>query len=128
MNLIRKTMAMKLIELVSFDFTTGRLLDRLEDFDMKVSEYERESKEEISDNMRNGIAIKGMKEKGSLREHLLLHSERCATYTALIRLLEHKQHDYLRLHRWKSEQSRKSGSRGNAATVGNQVIRKPTVG
>ena len=72
---------MKLIELLSFDFASGRLLDKLEDFDMKANEYEKESKETISDNMRIGVVIKDM-EKGSLREHLLLHSERCATYAA----------------------------------------------
>ena len=77
----RQTTVMKLIELLSFDFASGRLQDRLEDFDMKVNEYEKESKEAISDNMRIGVVIKGM-EKGSLREHLLLHSERCTTYAA----------------------------------------------
>ena len=33
----RQTTVMKLIELLSFDFASGRLLDKLEDFDMKVS-------------------------------------------------------------------------------------------
>ena len=51
---------MKLTELLSFDFASGRLLDKLEDFDMKVNEYEKESKETLSDNMRIGVVIKGM--------------------------------------------------------------------
>ena len=58
--LSRQTTVMKLIELLSFDFASGRLLDKLEDFDMKVSEYEKESKETLSDNMRIGVVIKGM--------------------------------------------------------------------
>ena len=56
----RQTTVMRLIELLSFDFASGRLLDKLEDFDMKVSEYEKESKEALSDNMRIGVVIKGM--------------------------------------------------------------------
>ena len=75
----RQTTVMRLIELLSFDFSSGRLLDKLEDFDMKVGEYEKEAKEALSDNIRIGVVIKGM-EKGSLKEHLLLHSERCTTY------------------------------------------------
>ena len=93
-------MAMQLIELVSFDFAPGRLLDRLEDFDMKVSEYERESKEELSDTMRIGIVIKGM-EKGSLREHLLLWrppKEQKGTSLYNLYFLQHTPHGAVKIN------------------------------
>jgi len=77
----KQTTVMKGVGLLGFDFSKGRLLDCLEDFDMRVNEYEKATGEQLSDNMRIGIVIKGM-EKGSLKEHMLLHSERCDTYAA----------------------------------------------
>ena len=69
-----------LIEVLSYVFTgPGGLMEKLEGFDAKVTEYEKETEKKIEDDLKVGVVIKNM-EKGSLKEHLLLHAERCTTY------------------------------------------------
>ena len=68
-----------MIQLLSWDFKTGELLDTLESFDNACQKYAETWKKEIDDDIKIGVVIKGM-ETGPLREHMLLHSERCETY------------------------------------------------
>eukprot|EP00959_Pyramimonas_sp_CCMP1952_P219488 4589510-Pyramimonas_sp.AAC.1 len=68
-----------MIQILQWDFKSGDLLDRLEALDLAVSKYESATGKVIDDDTKIGIVIKGM-EAGALREHMLLHSERCVTY------------------------------------------------
>ena len=77
----KQTRVIKLIDVLSFSFKEGALLDRLESFDHAVAEYEKESAKTVDDDTKIGVVIKGLA-NGSLKEHLLLHSERCDTYSA----------------------------------------------
>jgi len=52
---------------------------RLESFDNACQKYSETWKEDVDDDIKIGVVIKGM-ETGPLREHMLLHSERCETY------------------------------------------------
>ena len=70
---------MRLCEVLGHQFSSEHLLDSLEGFDHKVSVYERESKKVIDDDVKIGTVIRGI-DKGSLKEHLLLHSERVESY------------------------------------------------
>jgi len=75
----KQTKVMRLIEVLSFSFKEGQLLDSLERFEATVAEYEKEAGSSVPDDLKVGVVIKGI-EKGSLKEHLLLQSERCDTY------------------------------------------------
>ena len=77
----KQTRVMRLLEVLSFNFKGEELLDSLESFDRLVALYEKEANKTIDDDLKVGIVIKGIN-TGSLREHLLLHSERCSTYEA----------------------------------------------
>eukprot|EP00973_Karenia_brevis_P027597 3804276-Karenia_brevis.AAC.1 len=68
-----------MIQVLNWDFRNGDLLDRLEAVDLAVSKYELATGKEIDDDTKIGVVIKGM-ESGALKEHMLLHSERCASY------------------------------------------------
>ena len=70
---------MKMIGVLQWDFKSGDLLDQLESFDRACQKYTESTKKEIDDDTKIGIVIKGMKTV-PLREHMLLHSERCTTY------------------------------------------------
>ena len=75
----RQTRVMRLLEVLAFNFKSDCLLDSLESFEQLVVTYEKESSKTLDDDLKIGIVIKGI-ETGSLREHLLLHSERADTY------------------------------------------------
>ena len=75
----RQTRVMRLLEVLPYDFKSGEMLDSLENFERLVGQYEKESGKTLDDDLKIGIVIRGI-EKGSLREHLLLHSERADTY------------------------------------------------
>ena len=75
----RQTRVMRLLAILACDLRQGDLLDNLEKFDQLVQEYENESNKVLDDDIKIGVIIKGM-EMGSLREHLMLHSERADTY------------------------------------------------
>ena len=75
----RQTKVMRLLEVLSFEIKATNLVDSLERFDAAIIRYEREAAKPIDDEIEVGAVVRGL-EKGSLREHLLLHSERCASY------------------------------------------------
>lgn len=75
----RQSRVLMMIQLLSWDFTAGDLIDNLELFDRAVKRYADATKKPIDDDTKIGIVIKGLA-TGSLKEHLLLHSERCETY------------------------------------------------
>ena len=75
----RQTRVLRMIQILNYDFKSGDLVDQLEPLDRLIAIYTRESGKEIDDDTKIGVVIKGM-EAGALREHLLLHSERCDSY------------------------------------------------
>jgi hypothetical protein len=77
----KQSKVMRLCEVLGFDFKQGDLLDSLERFESAVAEYEKEAGKVVDDDIKIGVVIRGI-DKGSLREHLLLHSERAATFSA----------------------------------------------
>ena len=77
----KQSKVMRLCEVLGFNFKEGDLLDSLERFEACVAEYEKESGKVVDDDIKIGVVIRGI-EKGSLREHLLLHSERTDTFAA----------------------------------------------
>ena len=74
----RQSKVMLMIQVLSWDLRTGDMLDCLESFD-RACRYREATGKEIDDDTKIGVVIKGL-EAGALREHLLLHSERCETY------------------------------------------------
>ena len=68
-----------MIQILGWDVTAGDLVDNLELFDRAVKRYTDAAKKHVDDDTKIGIVIKGLA-TGSLKEHLLLHSERCETY------------------------------------------------
>ena len=75
----RQSKVIKMIQVLNWDFKQGDLLDQLETFDRACAKYTESTKKDLDDDTKIGIVIKGM-DAGPLREHLLLHSERCVTY------------------------------------------------
>ena len=75
----KQTRVMRLLEVLLFKFRVGQLQDDLARFERSVSEYEKEAKATLSDDIKVGVVIAGI-DKGSLKEHLLLHAERCDVY------------------------------------------------
>ena len=65
----RQSKVMSLIQILSWDFKTGDLLDTLESFDNSCQKYYETWKKEIDDDTKIGVVIKGM-ESGPLREHM----------------------------------------------------------
>ena len=75
----RQSKVMLKIQVLSWDFRTGDLMDSLEAFDRACRRYTEATGKDVDDDTKIGVVIKGL-ETGALREHLLLHSERCETY------------------------------------------------
>ena len=75
----RQSRVLMMMAVLAWDFKQGELLDCLEAFDRACQRYTDATSKVIDDDTKIGIVIKGM-ESGSLREHMLLHSERCETY------------------------------------------------
>ncbi len=55
-------------------------MERLESFDRDVGKYEQLADESVSDGMKTGIIIRQLEEE-TLRNHLILNSERIKRYT-----------------------------------------------
>ena len=49
-----------LLEVLSFNFKDGELLDSLERFERVISQYEREAGKKIDDDIKVGVVIKGI--------------------------------------------------------------------
>ena len=75
----KQTKVMRLLEVLTFNFKDGALLDSLEGFERAVAQYEKEAKKKLDDDIKVGVVIKGIA-TGSLKEHLLLHSEKTDSY------------------------------------------------
>ena len=86
-NLLRKyeprtkqTKVVKLLlSVLSFSFKGHDIIDALERFEEECGEYEKEAGKSLDDEIKIGVTIRGI-DDGPLREHLLLHSERCTNY------------------------------------------------
>jgi len=77
----KQSKVVKLCEVLGYNFNSDNLLDSLEAFEAKIVEYEKEAEKTVDDDIKIGVVIRGIA-KGSLREHMLLHSERTETYEA----------------------------------------------
>ena len=62
------TSVSNLVELLASTFN-GDLMDSLNDFDRRVTSWEPEAKETVSDLIKSGIVIKGLEIGGFFREH-----------------------------------------------------------
>ena len=85
-NLLRKyeprtkqTKVVRLLSVLSFSFKCHDIVDALERFEEECGEYEKEAGKTIDDDIKIGTTIRGI-DDGPLREHLLLHSERCTNF------------------------------------------------
>ena len=55
------------------------LLDKMDEFEGLVAEYERETGKKLEDDVKIGVVVMVM-DAGPLRRHLLLHIEKCDRY------------------------------------------------
>ena len=60
----------KLVDLVATTFNCD-LMDSLTDFERRVTSWEHDAKEKLSDLINIGVVIKGL-ENGGFRDHLLI--------------------------------------------------------
>ena len=76
----------KLVEILSSSFE-GELMDKITEFERKVSMWEAEAKEAFSDKLRIGVVVKGLP-AGSLKEHMLLAASKAASWAEFCGELE----------------------------------------
>ena len=80
----------KLAEILRTPFE-GDLLDAITTFERKVMIYEVQSRETISDSLKNGCVIAGMCQS-SMKEHLLLSDTKCDSWSIFVREVESIKH------------------------------------
>ena len=67
-----------LAELIHWDFG-GQVTVKLEAFDRRVNDYEKLSKEALTDNVKIGILLANLP-KGAIRQHMLFNTEKVVTW------------------------------------------------
>ena len=80
----------KLAEILRTPFE-GDLLDAITTFERKVTIYEAQSREAISDSLEIGCVVAGMGQS-SMREHLLLSATKCDSWSKFVREVESIEH------------------------------------
>ena len=83
----KQTKVVRLLEVLNTSIQGPDILDALERFEESITEYEKEAKKTFDDDIKIGVVIRAL-EDGPLKEHLLLHSERCDSYTEFREELE----------------------------------------
>ena len=67
--------------------TCGALVDALTDVERRVTSWEHDGKEKLSDLIKIGVVIKGL-EKGGFRDHLLINTAGTTEWTTLVKEIE----------------------------------------
>ena len=75
-----QTKVVRMLALLGWEFKANDLLEQLERFDRACALLEEETKTAVEDSVRIGIVLRGL-EPGSLREHLLMNTERHERYS-----------------------------------------------
>ena len=78
----RTRVAGALLAILRFNFQ-GDIQAKLELFERSINEWQHKAKETISDNLRIGILLNCLEDGSSLKEHLILNSNRFNTWTEL---------------------------------------------